>query len=120
LQDNSHCRRIDLCVPSNKEKEITKKEVTNDYRSVNSHDPDIFSFLVKDAKWADIMGYTIIGGIESDQQYTYPSQTVLKEATIGVNLFRNKWITIKSDQNLFKNFNSKYRIINKYNGINLE
>ena len=102
-------------------KEIPKKEVTNDHRSVNSHDPKIFaSFLVKDAKWTDIMRYTIIGGTEFDQQHTYPSHTELKEATLEVNLFRNKCITIKSDQNLFKNFNSKYRIINKYNSRNLE
>ncbi len=77
--------------------------MANDYRSVNSHDPKVFaSFLVKDAKWTDIMEYTIIGGTEFDQQHTYPSQTVLKEATLEVNLFGNKWITIKSDKNLFK------------------
>jgi hypothetical protein len=92
-----------LGVPSNKEKEIPKKEVVNDYRSVNSHYPKVFaSFLVKDAKWTNIMEYTIIGRTEFDQQHSYPSQTVLKEATIEVNLFGNKWITIKSDQNLFK------------------
>jgi hypothetical protein len=121
LQDNSHCRNIDFGLPSNKEKEIPMKEVTNDYRRVNSHDPKTFaSFLVKDAKWTDIMGYTIIGGTEFYQQHTYPSQTVLKEAKLDVNVFRNKWITIKWDQNLFRNFNSKYRIINKYNRRNLE
>ena len=76
--------------------------------------------MVKDAKWTDIIGYTIIRGTEIDQQHTYPSQTELKEATLEVNLFGNKWITIKSDQNLFKNFNSKYHIINKYNSRNLE
>jgi hypothetical protein len=52
LQDNSHFRNIDFGLPSNKEKEILKKEVANDHRSVNKHDPKIFaSFLVKDAKW---------------------------------------------------------------------
>jgi hypothetical protein len=90
LQDNSPCRRIDLGVPSNKKKEITKKEVANDYRSVNSHDPNIFSFLVKDAKWTNIMGYTIIGGTEFEKQHTHPSQIVLKEATLEGNLFENK------------------------------
>jgi hypothetical protein len=41
------------------------------------HDYDIYknnlSILVKDAKWTDIMRYTIIGGTEFDQQHTYPS-----------------------------------------------
>jgi hypothetical protein len=91
LQDNSHFRNIDFGLPSNKEKEILKKEVANDHRSVNKHDPKIFaSFLVKDAKWTDIMGYTIILGTEIDQQHIYPSQTVLKAATLEVNLFGNK------------------------------
>ena len=43
-----------------------------DYRNLNSHGPKIVaSFLVKDAKWTDIMRYTIIGGTEFDQQHTY-------------------------------------------------
>ena len=108
-------------VPSNKEKEILIKEVANDYRSVNNHYPKVFaSFLVKDAKRTNMMEYTIIGGTEFDQQHTYPSLTVLKEATLEVNLFGNKWITIKSDQNLFKNFNSRCRIIINTTGKILE
>jgi hypothetical protein len=56
LYDNFHCRRIELGIPSNKEKEIPKKEVASDYRSLNSHGPKIVaSFLAKDAKWTDII-----------------------------------------------------------------
>lgn len=65
-----------------------------DFRNAfNSHDPRVLAnLLVEDAEWTDVMGTTMVGKGEIEHQHTYPFQTVLKEATLDVKSFRNKWI----------------------------
>lgn len=69
--------------------------LVNEFRDAfNRHDPKIFaSLLVEDAEWTDVTGTTTAGRKEIEQLHIYPFQTVLKEATLDVKSFRNKWIS---------------------------
>ncbi|HYF99711.1 MAG TPA: hypothetical protein VD815_06440, partial [Candidatus Saccharimonadales bacterium] len=44
------------------------------------------------AEWTDVTGTTMVGKSDIEHQHAYPFQTVLKEATLDVKSFRNKWI----------------------------
>lgn len=69
--------------------------LVNSFRDAfNSHDPKAFaSLLVKDAEWTDVTGTTTVGKREIEDLHIYPFQTVLKDATLDVKSFRNKWIS---------------------------
>ena len=59
----------------------------------NSHDlKTLVNLLVEDAEWTDITGTTTMGKMKLSNQHVYPFQTVLKEATLDIKSFRNKWI----------------------------
>ena len=68
--------------------------LVNNFRDAfNSHDPKVFaSLLVEDAEWTDVTGTTTAGKKEIEHLHIYPFQTVLKDATLDVKSFRNKWI----------------------------
>ena len=68
--------------------------LVNNFRDAfNSHDPKVFaSLLVEDAEWTDVTGTTTVGKREIEDLHIYPFQTVLKDATLDVKSFRNKWI----------------------------
>ncbi|MDR4491626.1 MAG: VOC family protein [Candidatus Nitrosocosmicus sp.] len=68
--------------------------LVNNFRNAfNSHDPKVFSsLLVEDAEWTDVIGTTTVGKKEIEDLHIYPFKTVLKDATLVVKSFRNKWI----------------------------
>jgi uncharacterized protein (TIGR02246 family) len=70
------------------------KSLIDSFRDAfNNHDPKkLASLLVEDGEWTGVIGTTMVGRLEIEQQYTYPFQSVLKEATLNVTSFRNKWI----------------------------
>jgi lactoylglutathione lyase len=89
-------------IPERKNNDTNSKDslvlsLVNNFRDAfNSHDPKIFaSLLVEDAEWTDVTGTTMVGKEEIKHQHTYPFQTVLKEATLDVISFKNKWIDDK-------------------------
>ena len=51
------------------------------------------SLLTEDGEWTDVIGYTMIGRNEIENQHVYPFTTVLKEARLDVKSYRSKWIT---------------------------
>jgi uncharacterized protein (TIGR02246 family) len=60
----------------------------------NSHDPKMLSSLsTEDGEWTDVIGHTMIGRNEIENQHVYPFTTVLKEARLDVKSYRSKWIT---------------------------
>jgi uncharacterized protein (TIGR02246 family) len=60
----------------------------------NSHDPKMLgSLLTEDGEWTDVIGHTMIGRKEIEDQHAYPFTTVLKEARLDVKSYRSKWIT---------------------------
>jgi uncharacterized protein (TIGR02246 family) len=60
----------------------------------NSHNPKMLgSLLTEDGEWTDVIGYTMIGRKEIENQHAYPFTTVLKEAKLDVKSYRSKWIT---------------------------
>jgi lactoylglutathione lyase len=75
-------------------KESLVRSLVFDFRDAfNSHDPKVFAnLLVEDAEWTDVTGTTMVGKSEIEHHHAYPFQTVLKEATLDVKSFRNKWI----------------------------
>ena len=51
----------------------------------NSHDPKMLgSLLTEDGEWTDVIGHTMIGRNEIEDQHVYPFTTVLKEARLDV------------------------------------
>src|SRR5262245_61362708 len=60
----------------------------------NSHDPKMLgSLLTEDGEWTDVIGYTMIGRKEIENQHIYPFTTVLKESRLDVKSYKSKWIT---------------------------
>jgi uncharacterized protein (TIGR02246 family) len=60
----------------------------------NSHNPKMLSsLLTEDGEWTYVIGYTMIGRKEIENQHVYPFTTVLKEAKLDVKSYRSKWIT---------------------------
>jgi uncharacterized protein (TIGR02246 family) len=57
----------------------------------NSHNPEMLSsLLTEDGEWTDVIGYTMIGRKEIENQHVYPFTTVLKEAKLDVKSYRSK------------------------------
>ena len=60
----------------------------------NSHNPKMLSsLLTEDGEWTDVIGYTMIGRKEIENQHVYHFTTVLNEARLDVKSYRSKWIT---------------------------
>ena len=75
---------------------LVQSLVTGFKDAFNSHDVKTFvSLLAEDADWTDITGTTTAGRKEIEKLHVYPCQTVLKDATLDVKSFRNKWISDK-------------------------
>ena len=51
------------------------------------------SLLTEDGEWTDVIGYTMIGRKEIENQHVYHFTTVLNEARLDVKSYRSKWIT---------------------------
>jgi hypothetical protein len=51
------------------------------------------SLLTEGGEWTDVIGYTMIGRNEIENQHVYPFTTVLKEARLDLKSYRGKWIT---------------------------
>jgi len=79
---------------SNNNDTLVQNLVDNFRDAFNSHDPKMLSsLLTDDGEWTDVIGYTMIGRNEIENQHVYPFTTVLKEAKLDVKSYRSKWIT---------------------------
>jgi uncharacterized protein (TIGR02246 family) len=78
----------------NSNNNLVQNLVDNFRDAFNSHDPKMLgSLLVEDGEWTDVIGHTMIGRNEIENQHVYPFTTVLKEAKLDVKSYRSKWIT---------------------------
>jgi lactoylglutathione lyase len=78
---------------TNSKDSLVQALVNNIRYAFNSHDPKVFaSLLVEDAEWTDVTGITTGGKKEIERLHINPFQTALKDATLDVKSFRNKWI----------------------------
>jgi lactoylglutathione lyase len=78
---------------TNSKDNLVQALVNNFRYAFNSHDPKVFaSLLVEDAEWTDVTGITTVGKKEIERLHISPFQTALKDATLDVKSFRNKWI----------------------------
>ena len=79
---------------ANSNKNLVLSLVDNFRQAFNSHDPNMLSaLLTEDGEWIDVIGHTMIGRKEIEDQHVYPFITVLKEARLDVKSHRSKWIT---------------------------
>jgi uncharacterized protein (TIGR02246 family) len=79
---------------SNSNNNLVQNLVDNFRDAFNSHDPKMLgSLLTEDGEWTDVIGYTMIGRNEIENQHVYPFTTALKEARLDVKSYRSKWIT---------------------------
>jgi uncharacterized protein (TIGR02246 family) len=71
----------DLLSVDNYNNNLVQNLVDNFRDAFNSHDPKMLSsLLIEDGEWTDVIGHTMIGRNEIQNQHVYPFTTVLKEA----------------------------------------
>jgi uncharacterized protein (TIGR02246 family) len=81
---------------SNSNNNLVQNLVDNFTDAFNSHDPKMLgSLLTENGEWTDVIGHTMIGRKEIENQHAYPFTTVLKEARLDVKSYRSKWIANK-------------------------
>jgi hypothetical protein len=67
------------------------QNLVDNLRCFDSHDPRMLgSLLTEDGEWTDVIGYTMIGRNDIENQQVYPFTTVLKEARLNVKSYRSK------------------------------
>ena len=71
---------------SNSNNNLVQNLVDNFRDAFNSHDPNMLgSLLTEDGEWTDVIGYTMIGRKEIENQHVYHFTTVLMKQDLMLN-----------------------------------
>ena len=70
----------------NSNNNLVQNLVDNFRDAFNSHDPNMLgSLLTEDGEWTDVIGYTMIGRNEIENQHVYHFTTVLMKQDLMLN-----------------------------------
>jgi uncharacterized protein (TIGR02246 family) len=70
----------------NSNNNLVQNLVDNFRDAFNSHDPKMLSsLLTEDGEWTDVIGHTMIGRKEIENQHVYPFTTILKKQGLMLN-----------------------------------